>query len=71
MKQPDNSARVWQLLEEGCHFYICGDARNMAREVLTTLEEIIQSQGGMDATAAQDYIKRMQSKGRYAADVWS
>ena len=71
LRKAEISARVWKLLESGGHFYICGDAKNMAREVLAALEDILCTQGNMDATAAQEYIKRMQNKGRYSADVWS
>ncbi|XP_041350268.1 NADPH--cytochrome P450 reductase-like [Gigantopelta aegis] len=69
MKQ--NKQELWDLLENGGHVYVCGDARNMAREVHALLEEIVKEKGNMDSAKAADYIKKLQSKGRYSCDVWS
>ncbi|XP_060572086.1 NADPH--cytochrome P450 reductase-like [Ruditapes philippinarum] len=66
-----NAEETWKLLESGGHLYVCGDARNMARDVHDTLTYIIQECGGMDSTKAADYIKKLQNKGRYSCDVWS
>ncbi|XP_006822355.1 NADPH--cytochrome P450 reductase-like [Saccoglossus kowalevskii] len=49
----------------------CSDARNMARDVNEVLREVIMEEGGKDRAQAEDYMKKLQSKGRYAADVWS
>ncbi|XP_076435133.1 NADPH--cytochrome P450 reductase-like [Babylonia areolata] len=66
-----NQDETWNVLENNGHIYICGDARNMARDVLATLERIIMEKGQMDKVKAEEYIKKLQSKGRYSADVWS
>nr|KAG5690130.1 hypothetical protein BaRGS_003453 [Batillaria attramentaria] len=66
-----NKDETWNVLENNGHVYICGDARNMARDVLSTLEQIIMEKGNMDKAKAEDYIKKLQNKGRYSADVWS
>ena len=50
---------------------LCSDARNMARDVLSTLERIIMEKGNMEKSEAEKYIKKLQNKGRYSADVWS
>ena len=50
---------------------VCSDARNMARDVLATLERIIMEKGNMEKSQAEEYIKKLQNKGRYSADVWS
>ena len=47
------------------------DARMMAPDVDKALQEIVQEQGKMDLAAAQEYLKRMRSRGRYSCDVWS
>ncbi|XP_076452783.1 NADPH--cytochrome P450 reductase-like [Babylonia areolata] len=62
---------TWNALQNNGHLYICGDARNMARDVLSTLEKIIMEKGQMDKQQAEQYIKKLQNKGRYSADVWS
>ncbi|XP_050408551.1 NADPH--cytochrome P450 reductase [Patella vulgata] len=66
-----NKEEIWRLLENGGHIYVCGDARNMAREVHDMLERSVIEQGNLDATKAAEYIKKLQSKGRYSCDVWS
>ena len=43
----------------------------MAREVQTALLQIIQEEGGMDASGASEYMKKLQKRGRYLQDVWS
>ncbi|KAL8614018.1 hypothetical protein ACOMHN_023253 [Nucella lapillus] len=67
----ENKEETWNVLENHGHVYLCGDARNMAKDVLATLERIIMEKGNMDKTKAEEYIKNLQSKGRYSADVWS
>lgn len=66
-----NMEETWKMLEQGGHIYVCGDARNMARDVHETLEKIITECGNMDKEKATNYVKQMQNKGRYSCDVWS
>src|SRR5437762_8477189 len=43
----ENAAEIWKWLEaEGAHFFVCGDARRMAKDVDAALRKIIQEQGG-------------------------
>lgn len=51
--------------------YICRDARNMARDVQATLLQIVEEHGNKDTSAAAEYIKKLQKRGRYLQDVWS
>ncbi|KAH3886012.1 NADPH--cytochrome P450 reductase-like [Dreissena polymorpha] len=67
----ENKEETWKLLEAGAHLYVCGDARNMARDVHETLLTILQECGQLDSIRAADYIKKLQNKGRYSCDVWS
>lgn len=66
-----NKDETWDVLENNGHIYICGDARNMAHDVLKTLERIIMEKGQMDKAKAEEYMKKLHNKGRYSADVWS
>ncbi|XP_023262400.1 NADPH--cytochrome P450 reductase isoform X2 [Seriola lalandi dorsalis] len=68
----NNKEDLWKLIHtENAHIYICGDARNMAKDVQTTFHEIAEEMGGMVRTQATDYIKKLMTKGRYSQDVWS
>lgn len=67
-----NKDEVWDLIgQKNGHFYICGDARNMARDVHEILIEIFRENGKMSEEEAVAYLKRMESQRRYSADVWS
>lgn len=68
----ENGSHIWHLIHNlGGYFYVCGDAKNMARDVNTALGQLAQSCGGMDETSATNYVKDLRSKGRYQEDVWS
>ncbi|KAL1238493.1 NADPH--cytochrome P450 reductase [Trichinella spiralis] len=62
---------IWSLLQNGAFFYVCGDARNMARDVHSALMQIIAGEGDMNADEAAAYFKQLESQKRYQADVWS
>ncbi|MFP3125364.1 hypothetical protein OH784_21995 [Ectobacillus funiculus] len=66
----EHGAELWAWLQEGAHFYICGDASRMAKEVEATLKRIIQQHGGMSSAEAEVYVKEMAKSKRYARDVY-
>lgn len=67
-----NKEHVWNLIQkENGHIYICGDAKNMARDVQNTFYEIAAELGNMMHEQAVDYVKKLMTKGRYSSDVWS
>ena len=62
---------VWELLEQDCYLYICGDAKNMARDVQEALIAIIMEKASKSSKEAADHLKKMTNRGRYLLDVWS
>uniref|UniRef100_A0A671MF31 NADPH--hemoprotein reductase n=1 Tax=Sinocyclocheilus anshuiensis TaxID=1608454 RepID=A0A671MF31_9TELE len=67
-----NKEAVWRLVHsDNAHIYICGDARNMARDVQNAFYEIAEELGGLSRSQAVDYVKKLMTKGRYSQDVWS
>ena len=64
------ASEIWQWLEEGAHFYVCGDAKRMAKDVDDALHTIIQSCGGKSAEEAAAYVTQMKKEKRYARDVY-
>lgn len=66
----ENAADLWAWIDGGAHFYVCGDAKRMAKDVDAALHEIIAVQGGMDAEAAVAYVKQMKKDKRYQRDVY-
>ena len=66
----EKAKEVYQWLEEGSHFYICGDMKNMARNVHDTLITIIENEGVMSKEKAQEYIGNMEKEKRLQLDVY-
>ena len=63
-------AELWAWLEEGAHFYVCGDAKRMAKDVETALLDIAKAHGGKSEDAAKDFLTGLKKAGRYQADVY-
>jgi sulfite reductase (NADPH) flavoprotein alpha-component len=63
-------AELWKWLQEGAHFYVCGDAKRMAKDVDAALHTIIETVGGRSADAAKEYVARLKSERRYQRDVY-
>jgi sulfite reductase (NADPH) flavoprotein alpha-component len=69
-KMIDHGAQLWRWLEDGAHFYVCGDAARMAKDVDTALTEIIKTHGGMSEERAHDYKRELVADKRYVRDVY-
>jgi NADPH-dependent sulfite reductase flavoprotein alpha-component len=66
----DYGADVWRWLEDGAHFYVCGDAARMAKDVDAALTAVIRTHGGMSDEAAHDYKRELVATKRYVRDVY-
>ncbi|MEW9580398.1 molybdopterin-dependent oxidoreductase [Paraburkholderia sp. DGU8] len=66
----EHGAQLWSWLEDGAHFYVCGDANRMARDVDTALKDVIATHGGMSDEKAAEYVSRLSREKRYARDVY-
>jgi sulfite reductase (NADPH) flavoprotein alpha-component len=69
-RMQEHGKELWDWLQEGAHFYVCGDAAHMAKDVDAMLHEICRVHGGMDVEAAEVYIKQLKSEKRYQRDVY-
>ena len=63
-------AEVWQWLQEGAHFYVCGDANRMAKDVHDALVNIVVEHGGKNAEQAEEYVNELRRAKRYQRDVY-
>lgn len=63
----EQGAQLWQWLEAGAYFYVCGDAQRMAKDVDAALREVIAAHGGVDADA---YMEALSKAKRYRRDVY-
>jgi sulfite reductase (NADPH) flavoprotein alpha-component len=66
----ENSAELFSWLEGGAHFYVCGDASRMAKDVDAALHQIAETAGGLSKEAATEYVARLKSEKRYQRDVY-
>ena len=68
----ENAKELWAWLQNGAYFYVCGDAKRMAKDVHTTLITIAQKEGGLSSEAAGEYVNTtlMRTERRYLRDVY-
>jgi len=69
-KMRGHARELYEWLEAGAGFYVCGDASRMAKDVDTTLHEIIQTGGDRTVAQAKEYVDRLKADGRYRRDVY-
>ena len=65
-----NAAELFQWLEKGAHFYVCGDAERMAKDVHEALVEIVSEYGKISAEDAAAYVSDLKKDKRYQRDVY-
>jgi sulfite reductase (NADPH) flavoprotein alpha-component len=68
----EQSKELWTWLRNGAYFYVCGDAKHMAKDVHQTLISIAQKEGGLSPEAAGEYVNNtlMRTERRYLRDVY-
>jgi sulfite reductase (NADPH) flavoprotein alpha-component len=64
------ATELWSWLEEGAHFYVCGDASRMAKDVDAALHAIIEKAGGKSTDEAKAYVAKLKTDKRYQRDVY-
>ena len=66
----ERGAELWRWLERGTHFYVCGDAARMAKDVDIVLRMVAAKHGGLSEAEADAYVNRMAQDKRYVRDVY-
>jgi sulfite reductase (NADPH) flavoprotein alpha-component len=69
-RMEEQGKQLFAWLEAGAHFYVCGDAKRMAKDVDAMLHEIIETQGGSTPEQAVEYVNRLKIQKRYQRDVY-
>lgn len=65
------SEELFNHLNNGAYIFVCGDAKNMAKDVMAVWTDILMTYKGWDENRAMDYILEMKRSKRYVEDVWS
>lgn len=66
----EQAREVFAWLEEGAHFYVCGDAKRMAKDVDAALHQVLMTAGGKSPDQAAEYLAQLKSAKRYQRDVY-
>ncbi|MEU7764168.1 bifunctional nitrate reductase/sulfite reductase flavoprotein subunit alpha [Nocardia sp. NPDC049190] len=66
----EHGGELWSWLRDGAHFYVCGDAERMAKDVDETLLQIARVHGKLDEDSALAFKKRLIAEKRYVRDVY-
>lgn len=66
----ERGAELFAWLEQGAHFYVCGDAKRMAKDVERAMVDVVAEHGERSADEAVAYVAALKKAGRYQADVY-
>ncbi|USD65039.1 assimilatory sulfite reductase (NADPH) flavoprotein subunit [Vibrio sp. SCSIO 43136] len=66
----ENSAEVWQWIQEGAYIYVCGDATRMAKDVNDALVTVAVNEGKLSQQDAEQFINDLRKQKRYQRDVY-
>ncbi len=67
----ENAAEIWKWIDgDGAQFFVCGDAKRMAKDVDAALRTIVQQQGGKSVEEANEYVEKLKNDKRYKRDVY-
>jgi sulfite reductase (NADPH) flavoprotein alpha-component len=69
-KMQEQAAELFQWLERGAYFYVCGDATRMAKDVETALLDVIARGSNGTLEHAAEYLAAMKKQKRYQRDVY-
>ena len=69
-KMKEHAAEIYQWLNDGAYFYLCGEKAPMGVAVENTLIEIIAEQGKIDQEEAMKVFNKWKLEGRYVKDVY-
>ena len=69
-KMRDSSKELFNWIDSGAYFYVCGDASRMAKDVDIALHEIISKEAAISSEEAVEYVKNLKKEKRYLRDVY-
>jgi sulfite reductase (NADPH) flavoprotein alpha-component len=69
-KMLQQAEELYQWLQDGAHFYVCGDANRMAHDVHEALIKVVETQAAISREAAEVYVEDLKKTKRYQRDVY-
>jgi sulfite reductase (NADPH) flavoprotein alpha-component len=69
-RMAEKSREIYDWLQDGAHFYICGSVNPMAADVHAALVEVVKMEGQKTQDDAEAYVNALREQGRYQRDVY-
>jgi sulfite reductase (NADPH) flavoprotein alpha-component len=69
-KMREQGKELYAWLQEGAHFFVCGDGARMAKDVDAELQAIVAREGGKTPEEAAEYVESLKKEKRYKRDVY-
>ena len=69
-KLKKQAKEIFEWLQSGAYFYVCGAKEPMSVDVENTLLEIIAEYSSFTKQEAEDYLNDLKEEGRYLKDVY-
>ena len=69
-KITEQGEEIFNWLENGAYFYVCGDKEKMSKDVETSLLKVIEIKGNKTADEAVNYLEELKNQDRYLLDVY-
>ena len=68
----ENGEEIWDWINDGAYFYVCGDKEYMAKDVHSTLISICSEFGSMTPEESKEFVEQglMKKEKRYLRDVY-
>jgi sulfite reductase (NADPH) flavoprotein alpha-component len=69
-RMTEHAQELWSWLQDGAHFYVCGDAQRMAKDVDAALHRVAEIAGGVNSEQAEAWVAQLKAEQRYQRDVY-
>lgn len=66
----ENSKQFNEWIQNGAAIFVCGDEKQMAKDVHQTIKEVLMKEQNLSDEDAEAYLKQMKREKRYQRDVY-
>lgn len=68
----ENAPLLWRLIAmEGGAVFVAGNAKQMPQGVREAFLEVFRKEGGLEESAAVNYLQAMENQKRYQVETWA
>ncbi|XP_075026313.1 NADPH-dependent diflavin oxidoreductase 1 isoform X9 [Calonectris borealis] len=68
----ENRRLVWELLSSrSAHVYLAGNAKQMPAAVAEALQSVLQLEGGLSPSEAEEHLTALERSQRFQSETWS